>query len=332
MGLLGKWTPSVERSAPAFREKGFPKPRAIRPNRKLAGCKPGEPGAAFGNAGPSAPGEVLPVFRDLRSEHGCSSMEQTSYSLRKSRNKRKTSILFSSQSCALPARWPPRLRRPPRRRWWSSSRTGLTCRISPIRLCRLSPGCSAAAAPPWSAPTAPGRRKRNPCCLRRPRGSDAGARISCTIASMRAKNPPGAFRLLIRYLSRTGFAAPAGAAVFLGTGPAARMNFTDVGPVPCGGLADALHRAGKKTAAVGNADVWPDLRDRAASVLAADSRGLIDMGMPSAGARARPPMRLGRKCPGAAGRTGQGFGGSRFRGCGLRPLDGARQLPRDHLR
>ena len=49
-------------------------------------------------------------------------------------------------------------------------------------------------------------------------------------------------------------------------------------------LRHALHQAGIKTAAIGNADIWPDIQDRSAGVLAADSRGLIDVGMLSAGA------------------------------------------------
>jgi hypothetical protein len=80
------------------------------------------------------------------------------------------------------------------------------------------------------------------------------------------------------YATRTGREAPAGSALFLGLGPAMRAVGEDGRAAHIGAIGDALHRAGMKTCVIGNADLDPEKQNRAASVLAMDSRGLIDIG------------------------------------------------------
>ena len=99
------------------------------------------------------------------------------------------------------------------------------------------------------------------------------------------------------YFARTDFKAPSGSAVFLATGPTTRLNVMEGRTVDLGSCADALHQAGRKTAAIGNADIWPGIRDRAAAVLAADSHGLIDVGMLSAGASTKDKYGLRADVP-----------------------------------
>lgn len=77
---------------------------------------------------------------------------------------------------------------------------------------------------------------------------------------------------------RTGYKARPGSAVFLGLSQALRANAETGCPARIGALGDALHRAGIRTCAIGNADILPDTIDRSAAVLAADSRGIIDIG------------------------------------------------------
>jgi len=81
------------------------------------------------------------------------------------------------------------------------------------------------------------------------------------------------------YLERFGRRARDGSAVFLGAAQAARENKRLGGLLWTGSIGDALHRACKKTCAIGNADLPPDVYDRSVAVLAADSRGLIDLGL-----------------------------------------------------
>ncbi len=81
------------------------------------------------------------------------------------------------------------------------------------------------------------------------------------------------------YALRTGRRAPGGSGVFLGLGRTLRENVKYGTLARPGALGDALHAAGLKTGAVGNADKrWPDPRelDRSAAVLAMDSNGIVD--------------------------------------------------------
>lgn len=80
------------------------------------------------------------------------------------------------------------------------------------------------------------------------------------------------------YATRTGFKAPELSAVFLGLGPAEKVTGPSGRPICFGLIGDSLHRVRKLTAAVGDAD--SDARpNRAVSVLACDSRGIIDRGL-----------------------------------------------------
>ncbi len=83
---------------------------------------------------------------------------------------------------------------------------------------------------------------------------------------------------LAAYEARTGRRAPPASAVFLGLGQAARAIGEDGRPAQPGLIGDALNRAGMKTCVVGNADLDPQEPNRAASVLATGSHGLIDVG------------------------------------------------------
>ncbi|MCE5314547.1 MAG: hypothetical protein ABFD49_08005 [Armatimonadota bacterium] len=80
------------------------------------------------------------------------------------------------------------------------------------------------------------------------------------------------------YSRRTGYAADPGSAVFLGLGLALRANTELAKPAVLGALGDTLHEAGRKTCAIGNADILPGGINRATAVLAMDSRGFIDRG------------------------------------------------------
>ncbi|MCE5200390.1 hypothetical protein LLG39_15595 [bacterium] len=88
---------------------------------------------------------------------------------------------------------------------------------------------------------------------------------------------------------RMGCRVPAGSAVFLGMGPVLRANVESAKPAVLGACGDAIRAAGLKTCAVGNADVPPLRIDRAAAVLAMDSRGIIDIGRLSAVPSRRSP-------------------------------------------
>ena len=82
------------------------------------------------------------------------------------------------------------------------------------------------------------------------------------------------------FTARTGAKARSGSAVFLGLGPVARANVeAGTNPAQLGALGEAIRQAGRRTAAVGNADMPPDEIDRSAAVLAMDLRGVIDVGM-----------------------------------------------------
>lgn len=79
------------------------------------------------------------------------------------------------------------------------------------------------------------------------------------------------------YRTRTGRIVPEGSAVFLGL-PQALRESVSCAPAVIGALGESFRRAGKTTAAVGNADAYPDTMDRSAAVLAMDSSGRIDLG------------------------------------------------------
>lgn len=78
------------------------------------------------------------------------------------------------------------------------------------------------------------------------------------------------------FKTRTGADSGKNSAVFLGLGPANRINIESGSPIQLCALGEALHHAGKKTAVVGNADIYPGIIDRSAGVLAVDSRGIAD--------------------------------------------------------
>ncbi|MGC8864022.1 MAG: hypothetical protein ACP5R5_14795, partial [Armatimonadota bacterium] len=80
------------------------------------------------------------------------------------------------------------------------------------------------------------------------------------------------------YLLRTGRRAPRGSAVFLGLAEALRLAAESGRQAQVGSVGDAAHRAGMKTGVIGNADLDRAAPNRAASVIAVDSRGLIDIG------------------------------------------------------
>ncbi|MCX8053258.1 MAG: hypothetical protein N3B12_05570 [Armatimonadetes bacterium] len=80
------------------------------------------------------------------------------------------------------------------------------------------------------------------------------------------------------YATRTGRRAPLGSAVFLGLAQAVRAVDESGVLARVGDIGDALRCAGVRTCVVGNADLTTDDPSRAASVLVADSRGLIDVG------------------------------------------------------
>lgn len=77
------------------------------------------------------------------------------------------------------------------------------------------------------------------------------------------------------YATRTGYTAAGSGGVFLGL-PIARRANADISGVNLGACGEALHRAGKKTAVVGSADIDQRPVDRSSAVLAMDAKGLID--------------------------------------------------------
>ncbi len=81
------------------------------------------------------------------------------------------------------------------------------------------------------------------------------------------------------YYTRTGCRAGCGSAVFPGLGQVFRTNAqAGIDRLRVGALGDGVRRAGGHTCALGNADAYPDAIDRSVAVLAADSRGFIDVG------------------------------------------------------
>ena len=125
------------------------------------------------------------------------------------------------------------------------------------------------------------------------------------------------------YYTRTGCRAGGGSAVFPGLGQVFRTNAqAGIDRLRIGALGDGVRRAGGQTCALGNADAYPDAIDRSAAVLAADSRGFIDVGRLNAapvthGVLQSPSglfsdvSRLTRG--GEIERRPRGFGGCRFR-------------------
>lgn len=78
---------------------------------------------------------------------------------------------------------------------------------------------------------------------------------------------------------RTGHRARPWTAVFLGIGQALQDEAKlDPAPARIGALGDAVHAAGLSTCVIGNADLGLGVVDRAAAVLAMDSRGIVDAG------------------------------------------------------
>ena len=81
------------------------------------------------------------------------------------------------------------------------------------------------------------------------------------------------------YYARTGNKANKNSAVFLGLGPALRANAEPTNrPIMLGACGEVIRKAGKKTCAIGNADLPPDRIDRSVASLAMDARGRIDIG------------------------------------------------------
>jgi len=95
--------------------------------------------------------------------------------------------------------------------------------------------------------------------------------------------PGGASRQAAEeYRSRTGKDAPRGAVVHLGIARIRKQNAGLPYPARPGALGTVLHKAGRKTAVLGNADTPLGLRRQAVSI-AMDENGLVDYGNVGAG-------------------------------------------------